>query len=565
MLNEVLLLTDNLNLYLKKANERAAKEDYVSALAFCFSALSLSRTPEVYKTLAEIYSDMGLYELSNKYWYFYLDKTPEKQSGNAYEELGINFFYMGNTMLANYYFNKKVKVDGFISEDGIDKEILDYFAEEPAEKAFRLVYPPELADYSDKLDSAKRSMACNDFAGAIQTLSEVPEGVKDYDKIADNLSLAYFLSGDIEKAIAINKRRVELDGNKLEIYCNLTSMYNALKNEDKRNYYFALARSEQPKGIDEEYRLAMACLENKDDEAGLRLLEKVIKERPFDLETEYLLALAKINSGKYEEAEKNLKNLLKIDPYDYLWKYYYKLVKDLMNGDEKAKTYLPVSYEMDVPHAVRAEWVEKVKKSALNQFEGKQGKRRPKGMMEIFDWGIRNYSGNEVFANACIFSLGSDLNRSTEKYLKEKLIDDDVSLNAKMIMLYMLLMKGTAEKISLVESGVFVKIKPVKINFGEDEKGLEFQSAYALCTAKLVILGLHETGKIAKSAKRVTAMLRGIQTDANEGEIAALIFDGCGFPFFKHLGEICSLFNVDEKRVAQIKNLMLGGKNDKGC
>ena len=111
MKGKILSVTDHLKKYIKKADECAEKEKFLSALGFCFSALSIKRTSETLSAIANVYADMGLYELSNKYWFYYLEKTPEKNCGRAYEELAINYFYLSNFTMSGYYFNKKIEYE----------------------------------------------------------------------------------------------------------------------------------------------------------------------------------------------------------------------------------------------------------------------------------------------------------------------------------------------------------------------------------------------------------------------------------------------------------------------
>ena len=555
MQGKIISLSDHLNKYVKKADECAVKENYTRALGYLFSALSIKRTPEILSAIANTYADMGLYALSNQCWFYYLEKMPEKKCGRAYEELAINHFYLNNFAIAGYYFNKKLEVDGFLSQEGIDKEILDYYSAPQEEKKFRLVYPPERADFSDEIKKAKQKMTAGDFDGAIKIYQEIPDGVKDHDKIADDYSLACFLAGDVEKAVEINRKRLKEGGDKFTIYCNLSSMYGALKNKEKSQYYYSLALSEPPKSTEDEYRLATASLEQHNEEKGLALLEKVAKERQYDIDTDYLLSLVKINTGRYEEAEKLLKKLLKINPYDFLWKYYYKLVKKLIKGDEQAKALLPISYELDIPVKEREEWVNKVKHTALASLG--TGKR-PERFNEIMEWGVRNYSGNETFAKACVLSYGGLKNKAEEKFLREKLMDADISADLKVVMLYLLVMQGVSDKISLVVSGVFVRTKPKKLKFGEDISALGFSSAYALCFSKSVVMGITDVGTIAKSAERLHEKFKRTSVYAGEGEIATLIMEGCKFPYFKNLREICEIFGTDEISVSKIKRELKG-------
>lgn len=553
MANKILSVTDHIKKYVTKANERAEKEDFLSALGFCFSALSLGKTTEALFVTASVYADMGLYELSNQYWFYYLEKTPEKNRGVAYEEIAINYFYLGNFVLSGYYFNKKLEVDGFLSPDGIDKEITDYFSESKEEGGYRLVYPLSKAEIDKKITDAKRKMAGGDFDGAIKLYNEIPKTFSSYDKVADDNSLAHFLSGDIEKGIEINRERLKDGGDKFSIYCNLSSMYGALKNKEKSSYYYSLALSEPIKNPEDEYRLATACLEHKDEEKGLALLEKVLKERAFDLDTEYLLALVKINTGRYDEAERTLKNLYRINPTEFLYKYYLKLARRLIAGDEKAKEILPVEYELDVPKKVRNEWIKCIKTTAFGGVKGKIDK----DLFEILEWGLRDFGGNDTVAKACVLALSTG-RKDYDNYLKEKLMDADISADLKVMILYIFVVCGCIQKYSLVVSGVFVTAKPAKINVGDDFISISINAAYAICFAKSVIMGINDLGKIAKSAEKVEKQARKVGAFISEGELATLIMDGCKYPYFNDLREICSIFGTDEIRISELKKQMKG-------
>ena len=114
--------------------------------------------------IADTYADMELYELSNQYWFYYIDVAPKERVSIAYEELAINYFYMDNMLASSYFLHKKLSVDGFISRDGIDKEILEYFAQSSQNKDdYHIVYPIENADYSKTLRQAKRELVSGNF------------------------------------------------------------------------------------------------------------------------------------------------------------------------------------------------------------------------------------------------------------------------------------------------------------------------------------------------------------------------------------------------------------------
>ena len=111
---------------------RAKRQSHVSLL----SARNID--PEnlgVITDIADLYADTGLLELSNKFWFLYLNKAPKEKRALAYEELAINYFYLENFWASSYYFHQKLSVDGFISKEGLSQEIIDFFY------VFYLIFP----------------------------------------------------------------------------------------------------------------------------------------------------------------------------------------------------------------------------------------------------------------------------------------------------------------------------------------------------------------------------------------------------------------------------------------
>ena len=126
------------------ARERVKKEDYLGALSILLS----TEKPlyDTYAEIADVYADMGLLELSNEYWFKYIDCAPKDKVAVAYEELAINYFYLENLWASGYYFHQKISVDGFISKEGLDQEIIDFFSGEDYKKhAYRIAYPKDNA------------------------------------------------------------------------------------------------------------------------------------------------------------------------------------------------------------------------------------------------------------------------------------------------------------------------------------------------------------------------------------------------------------------------------------
>ena len=81
--------------------------NFEQALTCCFSALKNGADYTIYKAIATIYAEIGLYELSQQYWFYFLNTAPKDERTLAYEMLAINFFYMENYLASSYYFHQK--------------------------------------------------------------------------------------------------------------------------------------------------------------------------------------------------------------------------------------------------------------------------------------------------------------------------------------------------------------------------------------------------------------------------------------------------------------------------
>jgi len=563
MENGLKYLRNNHGAYLDKACEYAESDDYIRALEFCYSALKLKPNYRVYATMASIYLDMGLYDASIKSAFKYLDKAPKEEQGEAFITLAIDYFNLGNLAVAGYYLGKKMEVDGVIEQDALDDEMLEYFSKEnpEEEKRFRLVYPLEKADYSDRHKKGKRLIANGEFKSAIKVLESVPEGVKDYDLIADDLAIAHFLAGDVTKAIEVNRKRLKDGGRAFSTYCNLVSLYKIEGDDQKAEYYYSLAVKEDYSGTEDEYRLATTALEMKDTARGLTLLNKVLQDRKYDDNALYLRVLACINAGQIDGAIESLSILKKIEPDEYLYDYYLSFTKRLLAGDESAKQMLPLSYELDIPEKARAEFVDKMRKLTPANCQ----KAFSNQIFEVARWGVNNYGGNDVFAKACILTLGSNLHKRESELLKEKLLDNDISEELKIVMIYVLIMNGETGKLALSTGGVFRKIKINKPNFGKDLYSARMNSVYALCFAKSVVIGVSDLNKIAWSAQNLCEKMRSANEQDGlffgENELCAVIIKGCEFPYFKSFNEICKIYGADPKIASEIIKKM-ENKND---
>ena len=185
-MSEILEFKKDQNIYIKLAEERAVKGDLTGALGFLFTAKAISETPEIIAKIADIYSEMGTPEMSNKYWFYYLDKAPKDKVTIAFEELAINYFYLDDFLCSSYYFHEKLTRDGVIAKEGLDPEIIEFFSgEELKNNAYHIAYPFERADFSYEIKQGKRALSVGDFERAVKVFSAIPKECLGEDGAGD--------------------------------------------------------------------------------------------------------------------------------------------------------------------------------------------------------------------------------------------------------------------------------------------------------------------------------------------------------------------------------------------
>ncbi|MBP5466465.1 MAG: hypothetical protein J6Y43_02750, partial [Clostridia bacterium] len=84
-MEEKVLIFDNGKERLNKlAKERSDREDFLGSLLLGFSAFAKDEKDlDSIMNIADAYADMGLYEFSNDYWFYYLSLCPKEKENIA--------------------------------------------------------------------------------------------------------------------------------------------------------------------------------------------------------------------------------------------------------------------------------------------------------------------------------------------------------------------------------------------------------------------------------------------------------------------------------------------------
>lgn len=563
MEGKVLQFENGIEKYRALAEKHADADDLIGALGFLFSALKIERSPAVLMDIADLYADMALYELSNQYWFYYLDIVSEDKASVAYEELAINFFYMGNILASGYYFHLKIQADGYIRQEGLDKEILDFFSEqETRRKAYRVVYPIERADYTLELERAKRALTVGDYEKAVKLYSSVPEGAPQYNTALSELSVATFLADDVDEAIKLSHKLIKENGESISACCNLSSMYAFKGDNDKRDYYFARALSLEPSGLEDQYKLATCSLENGQHQLGIEYLEKVLKERPYDVVMHLFLGLARINIGDYEGAERTLSHLLRIDPFDCVVDYYYRLAVKLKDGGSAGRL-LPLKYIALVPSSVEKARIKKIESLFEEDVVKIRSELKKQSVVDLIVWGFSETEPQ--VAKTCALILAKADNPKAYSMLKDALMNTDVEPDVKRVIIHIIVISGKKDRYGVAARGFYFRFKPKKLPCEKAEDGALYFSAYAVCMSRMIFIDAEHMDKIAFSTDRVYKKLRSVidPQQATKEEIAGIIASDIKLDGKLRDRDICAIFDINIDRFKKLKRLYNGEENDK--
>ncbi len=561
MEEKVLQFDNGIQRYRSIAEKHAENNDFVGALGFLFSALKLERNPSVITDIADIYADMALYELSNQYWFYYLDIVSEDKKGVAYEELAINFFYMGNILASGYYFHLKIEADGYIRQEGLDPEILNFFSEEEHKrKLYRIAYPFDRADYSFIMERAKKAVVAGDYDKAVLLYSSIPEGASEYYDAVAELSVAKFLADDVDDAIVSGKKLVKEQGESVSVCCNLSSMYAFKGDKEKSRYYYSRALSLQPKSLEDRYKLATCSLENEEHLTGIKYLDEVLKERNNDVVMRLFSGIARINVGDYDGAERELSIVLKIDPFNINYKYYFDLAIKLKNGGSAGRL-LPLKYLAIVPQSVENSRVKKIKALYEQDYKKIRSELKKGQVVELLKWGLAET--DPPICKLCVLILAKAECKTADKILSDALMNSQIEPDVKRIIIYVLIVNGNKERHGVVARSFYFYFKPKKLPCEKDENGVLYFHAYATCMSRMIFVDGDCLDKLAFSTDKVYKALGDIydNTLATKDEMAALIVSITKTERKLTDKDICAIFNVDKEKLKILKESYDASKN----
>ncbi len=555
-MGKVLLFDKSEQRYIKLADKRIEENDYVGALALLFSAMEKSSNDEIYQKIAQIYSEIEQYELSNKYWFKFMYFASKDKVSSCYESVASNFYELNNLWGAAYYIHQKFTVDGVLTKEIANEEILDFLSgNEKKDLRYRVVYPHDKADYNLEIESARQAINMNDFRSAVSLFESVPIVCLDEEALND-FALAYMMIEDYDSAEKVTRESIKKYGESLGAFCNLSTISQMKKDTENCKYYYEKALQLRTNVQSEYYKILNPAIETNDHEIIKLCLEKILTEKPHDLTIRFYLAIAHINLYEYDKALFELINVYQHNPEDYVVEYYIYFVKSIKNGKSENERMLPLAYLKTLPKKVVKSKENEVQR-LLKSPEKIPQETRKKHVKKLIKWGLTSKEVRDETMRFCAMILTATDEKIFKEITFEVLLNPEVSLENKSLLVYALILKGYKGKIAHASGMYYAEVLLKKLAFGESEESRIYLTSYALCVSRMIFRGMEDFSKMTKATNYLYKHFGKTITSAevNNEELAGLILLYSGHEKYKNEKTISRIFEVSATKLRKLKNL----------
>ena len=471
--------------------------DYLSALRFAYKELDLyGGDAEVYTRLADIYEGMGLQGTAVNWWFRFLDMAEEADLPEVYEGLAVNFLNMGNESQSAYYYNRLIDVDDTLPNE-TKLDIAEAFSAVKPDK-FHFVYPPRLADYSKEMNYGSRALKAGDCERAVNELSKVEKGAKDYAQAQEMMAVAYLLSGNTKAAEDTCVALLADEPNDIRVQATLAAVYlEQGRTEESKAMALRLAAQEQTE-VDDLYKVATVCCENGLHEEAYQKFRLLDEKIPFDGRMLYFKGVSAYKSGHIEEAEKTFAVICTVYPDAEVAKYYLNAIREFKDGERETPPELIYFYHL--PQEEREERC----KTLLHIRKCPKDEAVLFGALALqdgyFRWCFDEMDGGDH--DLQYLAIVTAVHVGADDFLQDILLDSDVADILKVETLRMLYERNEDMHLGIVLYNIYRKVFIQRIQIGR-KKRKRFVQSYAKVASKFVGFSDEHGKKLKKAAEKL--------------------------------------------------------------
>ncbi len=528
------------------ADKHYNEGDYTSALRFAYSQYDqFGPGDEVFARLADIYEGMGLHGSAINWWYRALDIAYREDLPDIYESLAVNYMNIGNEMSSAYYYKHLVEIDPTLPQEA-KIEIAQAFAKDKRNN-FRVIYPPEQADYAKEIQAGSQALKTGNYDYAIKILSSVPCGSRDYAEAMEMRAVSNLLKGDTDEAERVCKALLETVPDDTRTLATLSAVYlEQGRTEESKEIALRLNALDLTE-TDEIYKVATVCCENglhKEAYEKFCLLEPKMN---YDGRMLYFKAVSAFKSGLLKEAKASLTLLCDIYPDAEVAKFY---LRSLRQWEDTGTAPIEPTYFYHLPQEEREE-----RASMLVQMS-----KAPKDEVELFGmlalhdgffrWCFDEMDGGDhdlqYLALICAERARAD------EFLSEVLLDHEVLDILKIETLRMLYERNEETTWGMVFYNMYRKVHILSVSVGRKKRKV-FINGHARLASKFTLVNEGYGAKLKTAIERLYKVLEAaglLDLATNDTDVACTAFFVAGL---KELGgdrkEILEAFEANAENV----------------
>ncbi len=471
----------------ERANRHCDDGDYVGALSsLLYVCESEPNNTDVLCHIADIYTELGLYENAVIFWFLFLAKCKKSDVIDGYNGLGANFYFLDNLELAGFYFNKQLEL-GDLGECVYDDVLDDYVdAVSNIEKSPFEVISAEKeqaeADEKNYLEAAEKNKR-EDYIAAVSLADEVSEKSEFYGKALYEKAYGLFCLDREEEARELLEKCVAINKNDVNAYNLLLACLAQTENENEaelaEKYLRGLLEVDSDNVEVLNRKMAVLCDYGYFEDA-LKVSDKIVRIAPDDTNCAYLRGLLLYNLNQPEKSVVFLKKayLYSLNPVAL---YYLKIAERACDGDTSVPMKLPLIFDLQKSE------IDRRLKAIKKLFGGtaQKGEYSEAYIKEIAEWCFVSGSQTARMAIA-IYATRAKL-KSLICFLRKQLVNPAHSDDMK-IRLFALLVEcgeaGNNSELPVVYSNIFKKVKVCVPEFGSDVP-VVFRQAYAYAAGRV--------------------------------------------------------------------------------
>ena len=559
-MDKILSAVPTLAYYNKRDKQLADNENLKGRIALWLSAEKNLSDNSILKKLATLYATADLYECSITYWYKFLNVAKEKSElTDCYNGLGNGYFMLGNPRVANYYLNKSFMTGGALDPDSLNEEVINYFINDADKNdSYKIVYPPERADYSSELSGAKEALLTGDIKKALEIYDTIPFGSKYYATARAEMSVAEYLNGNIDKGIELSHQALKGDKDNVFALCNLSSMYFVKEDYDNSRFYYEKALSVDSDDPDDMLKIAMSACEQREHRVALKYINELIKERPYDVSLKYIYGVAHYNLGNLQVARDAFFDALSLKGRDCVFEYAIQLTDMAIERGLEGKKN-DMKYFVQLPPVEVEVQKNTVKKmTELSQADLDKALKKKENLFAI-DWAF-SY-GDQETQKMSVYILASTRHKWAEKRLFDLLINCTITDYIKRIIITVMVINGSNKRVGMVLGNIYQKTKFSKLS---DDIPTNFTYAYAGCTSLLAPIGVEDMSKYKVATEYLARILPADFVETLAGpELSVLITLVAKDKLTSGDDKIMKLFSVKKDKLSELKQKLDEFRNKK--